>query len=135
MQIALALLTIIGGILAGYITYRLNIMKELNFKRREEKEHRYKSAILHMAAYMEHDFEYTVSRPEVTSIKQLRSHLRAEYHQMTFYASRDVVIATRAFLKEPTQRAFTKVLLTMRRDLWVTKPDLTISEVELDAPK
>ncbi len=43
----------IGGIVGGYITFRLNKSKDLEFKRREQKEHRYKVAILFMDAYLE----------------------------------------------------------------------------------
>ena len=85
--IALALLTIAGGIIAGYVTFRLNKSKELEFLKLEQKEKRYKSAILHMAAYLEDDFEYLVSRPEIATRSQVKAHLRAEYHQMIFYAS------------------------------------------------
>jgi hypothetical protein len=42
-----------------------------------------------MAAYLENNFEYLVSRPEITTIEQVASHLRGEYHQMTFYASKE----------------------------------------------
>lgn len=134
MQIALALLTITGAIITGYVTYKFNVVKELHFKRQEEKERRYKSAILHMAAYLEDDYGYMVSRPDIKNSKQLRSHLRAEYHQMTFYASREVVLTSRAFLKEPTQKTFAEVLLAMRQDLWVKKRDLSVQEIELRSP-
>jgi hypothetical protein len=134
MQIALALLTIMGAIITGYVAYKFNVVKELHFKRQEEKEHRYKSAILHMAAYLEDDYAYMISRPDIRTTEGLRSNLRAEYHQMTFYASKEVVLATRAFLKEPTQKTFAEVLLAMRKDLWVKRQDLIMQEIELDSP-
>lgn len=132
-NILLALLTILGGIIAGYVTFRLNKSKELEFKWREQKERRYKSAILYMAAYLENDFEYLVSRPEITTKEQVTSQLKAEYHQMTFYASKEVIIAVRAFIGKPSQESLAAALLAMRRDLWVRKADLNISEIKLDA--
>jgi hypothetical protein len=131
--ILLALLTILGGIVAGYITFRLNKSKELEFNWREQKERRYKSAILHMAASLEDDLEYLVSRPEITTKEQVTSHLKAEYHQMTFYASREVVTGVRSFIRNPSQESFAAVLLAMRRDLWVRKADLSVNEIKLDA--
>jgi hypothetical protein len=110
------------------------VAKELRFKRQEEKERRYKSAILHMAAYLENDYAYMVSRPDIKTSEQLRAHLRAEYHQMTFYASYEVVLTSRVFLREPTQETFTKVLLAMRKDLWVKRQDLSVDDVQLSTP-
>jgi hypothetical protein len=134
VAIVLAVLTVVGGIVAGYVTFRLNKSKELEFLKREQKEKRYKSAILHMAAYLEDDFEYLVSRPEITTKEQVKAHLRAEYHQMIFYASREVVISVRAFIKKPTQKSYASVLLAMRKDLWIKKQDLTVGDIELDKP-
>ena len=129
----LASLTILGGIVAGYITFRLNKSKELEFDWREQKERRYKSAILHMATYLEDDFEYLVSRPEITTKEQVTSHLKAEYHQMTFYASKDVIVAVHSFIRKPSQESFAAALLAMRRDLWVKRADLSVEEIKLDA--
>lgn len=131
VTIVLALLTISGGIVAGYITFRLNKSKELEFRRREQKERRYKSAILFMAAYLENDFEYLVSRPEITSKEQATPHLKAEYHQMIFYASREVVTAVHDFIYKPSQESFAAALIAMRRDLWIRKMDLSVDEIKL----
>jgi hypothetical protein len=51
VKLAPSVLTLLGlgGILGGYITFRLNKSKELEFRRREQKEKRYKSALLFMA--------------------------------------------------------------------------------------
>lgn len=51
------------------------------------------------------------SRPEITTRKQVLSHLKAEYHQMTFYASREVILAVRKFIGKPSQETFASVLL------------------------
>lgn len=86
-----------------------------------------------MAAYLENDFEYLVSRPEVMTTEQVKSSLKAEYHQMTFYASREVITTARSFIGKPSQESFAAVLLAMRKDLWIKKPDLSVEEIKLDA--
>ena len=133
--VTLSLLTIFGGIVAGYITFKLNRSKELEFSWRKQKETRYKAAILHMAAYLEDDLEYLVSRPEITNIGQVLPHLRAEYHQMTLYASKAVVSSVNSFMQSPSQESFAIDLLAMRNDLWIRKRDLNMDEVRLDKRK
>lgn len=84
-----------------------------------------------MAAYLEEDLEYLVFRPEITNIEQIPSHLRAEYHQMTLYASKAVVTSVHSFIQNPSQESFATTLLAMRNDLWIRQSDLSMDEVRL----
>ena len=129
----------IGGIVGGYITFRLNKSKDLEFKRREQKEHRYKSAILFMDAYLEpKNMKYlnngrAIMRHE--NRRDVAESLKAEYREMVLYAGRDVIVALHDFIEKPSSESFARALLEMRRDLWERSADLRVDELLLGGSK
>ena len=135
--ISLATLFGIGGIIGGYVTFRLNKAKELEFKLREQKQKRYKSLLLFMDAYLTpNNITYLRRIHEALSNENdVREWLKAEYHDMILYASKDVVLATRDFINKPSEKTFAATLLAMRKDLWVAKKDLELDEVALKAKR
>jgi hypothetical protein len=55
VQIVFSALTLlgVGGIVGGYITFLLDKKKELEFRRLEQKEKRYRSCLLYMDVFIE----------------------------------------------------------------------------------
>ncbi|HUC19909.1 MAG TPA: hypothetical protein VMR98_00235 [Candidatus Polarisedimenticolaceae bacterium] len=125
----------LGGLIAGYVTFRLNKTKELEFKRREHKQQRYKSTLLFMDAYLRPE-NITYLRSIHAALKDAndtREWLRAEYHDMVLYASREVVMAVKHFITTPSDTTFATALMAMRKDLWVKRGDLEVADLELTA--
>ncbi len=128
----------IGGIAGGYITFKLQKNKELEFKVREQKEKRYKSCLLYMDAYFKpENIKYLSSRqPDIDSAKDVLEYLRMEYHEMIIYASADVISSLKKFIDNPSKELFLKAILMMRKDLWdktdLETPGLLLNEVESD---
>jgi hypothetical protein len=122
----------IGGIIGGYVTFKLNRNKELEFKVREQKELRYKSCLLYMDAYLKpKNIKYLSSRqPDIDSAKDILEYLQMEYHEMIIYASPEVINAVKEFINKPDQELFLKAVLMMRKDLW-KKTDLEPVELFL----
>lgn len=125
----------LGGILGGYITFRLNKSKELEFKRREQKEKRYKSALLFMNAYLwPENMKYlntSVAILEHANAKDVTESLKAEFYDMALYASREVIVAVNKFINHPSENTFNAALLAMRHDLWSKKSNVLISDLKI----
>lgn len=136
LQIIFSVLTLlgIGGIIGGYITFLLNKKKELEFKQLEQKEKRYKSCLLYMDVYFEpKNIKYLSSRqPDIDNAQDVIEYLKAEYHEMLLYASKDVIMSVKAFINDPTRENFLKTVLSMRRDLWIKKNDLELDSIRID---
>lgn len=119
--------------MGGYISHRLTRHKELEFQRREQKEKRYKSILLFMDAYLDpKNITYLKAiHPAMKNERDTKEWLKAEYHEMVLYASREVILAVKSFIDSPSEQQFLDVLLAMRRDLWVKKRDLRTDTLEL----
>ncbi|MGH9858021.1 MAG: hypothetical protein ACRD4B_09275 [Acidobacteriota bacterium] len=125
----------LGGILGGYITFRLNKSKELEFKRREQKEKRYKSALLFMNAYLwPENTKYlntSVAILEHANAKDVAESLKAEFYDMTLFASKEVIATVNSFINKPSEESFGVALLAMRRDLWSKKKDVLSDDLKV----
>jgi len=130
IQIILGFLGLIG--VGGIITAVMAKKKELAFKVLENKERRYKSCLLYMDVYFEpKNIKYLSSRQsDIHSASDVIEYLKAEYHEMILYASKDVVLSVKSFIESPSKEKFLKAVLAMRHDLWSNKKDLTIEEIE-----
>jgi hypothetical protein len=135
-QIIFSALTLlgVGGIVGGYITFLLDKKKELEFKQLEQKEKRYKSCLLYMDVYFEpKNIKYLSSRQsDIDNAQDVIEYLKAEYHEMLLYASKDVILSVKAFINDPTRENFLKTVLNMRQDLWVKKNDLELDSIRID---
>lgn len=134
-QVISSTLTLIGfgSILGGYISYLLDKQKEREFKVIEQKEKRYKSCILYMDAYFNpQNIKYLSSRqPDIDDASDILEYLKMEYHEMMLYAAKNVILAVKVFIKDPTQGNFVKTVLAMRKDLSSKRSDLSVKEVNL----
>jgi hypothetical protein len=131
MELILSILGIIG--VGGIVTAIMTKQKELEFKRLENKERRYKSCLLYMDVYFEpSNIKYISSRqPDINSQTDVIEYLKAEYHEMVLYASKEVVMSVKAFICNPTYENFLTAVLAMRKDLWAKKSNLSISEISI----
>ncbi len=127
----ISFLGIIG--IGGIITAFLNKSKEIEFQRLEQKQKRYKSMLLYMDVFFEpNNIKFLASRqPDITSANDVLQYLRAEYHEMLLYASKEVVRSAKQFIELPSREHFLNVVLAMRNDLWVRKRDLNLADIRL----
>lgn len=86
-----------------------------------------------MDAYFEpQNIKYIISRhSDVKTSEDIIEYLKAEYHEMLLYASKDVLVALQSFVKKPTRTNFLKTVLSMRKDLWLKSDSLTLEDVNL----
>ena len=130
-QIILSFLGIIG--IGGIVTALLNKSKEIEFQKLEQKQKRYKSMLLYMDVFFEpKNIKYLSSRqPDIDSAEDVMEYLRAEYHEMLLYASKEVISAAKSFIESPSRGNFLNVVLAMRKDLWIKKKDLDLADIQL----
>ena len=124
----------IGSIIGGFVTFILNKQKEIEFRKLEQKEIRYKSCLLFMDVFFEpENIKYLSSRhPDINNAEDVLEYLKAEYHEMLLYASKEVILSVKNFIDEPSREKFLLSILNMRKDLWVNKFDLKIDEIRID---
>jgi len=131
IEVALGFLGLVG--IGGIITSVMTKKKELQFKVLENKERRYKSCLLYMDVYFKPgNIKYLSSRQsDIHSENDVIEYLKAEYHEMMLYASKEVVLSVKKFIESPNRNSFLETVLAMRKDLWLRKADLAISEISL----
>ena len=132
IEIILSLLGLIG--IGGIASAFMNKQKELAFKILENKEKRYKSCLLYMDVYFEpSNIKYLSSRQsDIHSAEDVIEYLKAEYHEMMLYASKEVVLNVKSFIETPTKDNFLETVLAMRQDLWSREPEFTVREIKLN---
>ncbi len=135
IEIILGVLGLVG--IGSIITTVMTKQKELAFKVLENKEKRYKSCLLYMDVYFEpQNIKYLSSRQsDINSSKDVIEYLKAEYHEMILYASKDVVLKVKAFIEMPNKENFLETILAMRKDLWANKKDFELNEIFLQEKK
>lgn len=106
----------IGGIITGFLTKQ----KELDFKRLEQNQKRFKSILLFMdvVLFPERIKYLTSIHPNVKSQKDVLAWLEAEFIDMILYASRETVFAVKEFIENPTREHYYSAVVAMRKDLW-----------------
>ena len=78
------------------------------------------------------NIKYITSRqPDIDTQKDIIEYLKAEYHEMLLYASKEVILGVKRFIDSPTYENFLSAVLAMRKDLWAKKSNLGISEIAI----
>lgn len=124
----------VGGILGGYFTFLLDKKKELEFRQLEQKEKRYKSILFYMDVFFTpRNIKYLSSRqPDIDTKHDVLEYLKAEYHEMLLFSSKNVISAVKNFINEPTRDNFLITVLRMRQDLWIKKNDLDLKSISIN---
>lgn len=131
LQIIISILGAVG--ISSVITAIMTKKKEIAFRLIEEKQRRYKCSILFMQAYLEPENIRHLKKPTTHTKEDVMDDLKAEWYDMSLYASREVVIAVRQFIEIPSTDRFSSVLLEMRKDLWIKRKDLSLRDILLNS--
>lgn len=127
----------VGGIFTVIVSHYLDRGREIDFKRHEQKEKRYRSVLLYMDVYFEpRNIKFLSSRqPDISSQNDVIEYLKAEYHEMLLYSPKNVLLAIKKFLNNPNRENFLLTILEMRQDLWIKDKDLSVDEISVNFPK
>ena len=128
MEIILSLLGVIG--IGGIITTYVNKKKEIEFKKNEEKQRRYKCVIVFMEACIdEKKIKFLPPDRDFRDKEEIIQALEFEYNQMILYSGAEVLKYMKIFIKNPNRENFYKAIICMRRDLWGIKMEHEIEGV------
>ncbi|MBI5789015.1 MAG: hypothetical protein HZA78_09195 [Candidatus Schekmanbacteria bacterium] len=118
----------LGGILGNYFRILWERQNSAQLQKQEFKEKRYKCVVILLLSYL--DFEkskpllHLHGRKEINSIEDLKDELEVEWNNMILFASEDVLMTLRLFIKTPSKEKFVAVAVAMRNDLWGGKISL-----------
>jgi hypothetical protein len=86
------------------------------------------------AFFTPQNIKYLSSRqPDIDSAQDVIEYLKAEYHEMLLYASKEVILTVKRFIQSPNRDNFLQVILAMRKDLWIKNKDLELSDIRLQS--
>ena len=68
---------------------------------------------------------------EHANSKDVAESLKAEFYDMTLFASKEVIAAVNGFINVPSEDSFGMALLAMRRDLWSKKRDVSLGDIKI----
>lgn len=129
-QIILSFLGLIG--IGVIITAKGNKRKDRQFQEFEQKQCRFGPMLLYMDSYFQSEnIQHLASRqPDILSPRDILEHLKAENHQMILDSSKDVILKSKEFIRNPIRDNFMRAILKMRPDLWISRSDLDKEELQ-----
>lgn len=111
----------LGGLLGTYFRILWERRNKALIQKQEFKETRYKCIILLMRGALDFDME----KPKLNqhgrnfqSLEELLNEIKTEWYNMILFASEEVLTESYVFICKPSEVAFRKAALAMRRDLW-----------------
>lgn len=101
----------------------------------EFKQIRYKAIILLMYASLDfekHSVTLLKNNRDFKDRSELEDELKTEWTNMTLYATDQVILAMKDFLKNPDMDTYLATTYAMRKDLYNIKTKLKVSDLKLD---
>lgn len=120
----------IGSLVATTLAYIFDKRKQIKLSEQEEKEKRYKSLVQKMRIVIEpEDMKYVKEhRPDLKNVEDWKKEIQQEWFNSLLFASDDVIRTLKEFVLKPSNMAYAKTILAMRRDLWNKKTKLKAEE-------
>lgn len=127
----------IGGIIGAYIKNLLDKRKEIDFKLNELNENKFRSMLVFMSIWLrpENRKHFLVDDKYIQNLdnKELKRHclmkIEEYYYHSVLYASDEVLITIKKFLKNPNRENYVKTAKAMRMNLWNNKSKLSVSDL------
>lgn len=114
----------LGGLLKSGFDFLISKRKSKHDSKQSFKETRYKAVILLCYAsvyYNREQLTLIINRPDITSKDRLSNELKAEFLNMSLYASDAVIEAMKKFISNDNSKALSNLALSMRKDLYGVK--------------
>jgi hypothetical protein len=136
------ILSLVGvGTLVGIIIkYFLDIKKEKRLQNQKIKEDKYRSTVVYMRSYLnpEHVTRgfYHFSDPSISNLSgenlklRLLENIKENYFEILLYASDDVILSIKDFIKDPSKKNWLQTIISMRKDLW-SDAKLRLKDIEI----
>jgi hypothetical protein len=125
----------IGGVIGAYIQHLFDKQKQIGVEIRKIKEERYRSTLVHMRLMLnpERINQFIFEKNEIQSTtKECENEKVIEYYYNSLlYATDEVLICLKEFIRDPNENAFSETAIAMRNDLWGIKRQHKTKEYSL----
>ena len=130
----------VGTLVGVFAKHFLNIQKEKRLQNQKLKEDWYSNLIKYMRSYLSpesvsrgyfHFADKSVVNLSGELLKtRLMENIKEIYYEILLYASDDVILSIKSFIKNPSEQSWLDTIISMRKDLW-NKTKLKINNIEL----
>jgi hypothetical protein len=127
----------VGGIIGSYLQYLWNQKRDTELKIQALNENKYRSTLIFMRCVLKptNIQQFIIEDPyfpkeeseEIIKNYSLKK-LTETYYNSILYASDDVLISEKEFLRQPSESTFFKTAIAMRKDLWKKKTKIDFDE-------
>jgi hypothetical protein len=127
----------LGGIIGAFIKNMLDKRRELDFKLNELNENKFRVILIFMSMLLrpENRKHFTTDDTYIQNLdeKEVKRHcsmkIEEYYYHSMLYASDEVILSIKAFLKKPNRENYVKTAKAMRMNLWNQKSKLSFSDM------
>lgn len=130
----------IGGFIGAYVKHRLDKNREFDLKLNQINEEKYQTLLMYMSFMLDpKNREHFIMRDEkLNNLKDdevfsySKRKVEEYFYHCILYASDDVLITLKIFVKKPDRNGFLKVVKAMRMGLWNKGTKLTLADMLLE---
>ncbi|MDD4924324.1 MAG: hypothetical protein PHF74_05770 [Dehalococcoidales bacterium] len=131
----------IGGVVGGYLQHFWSKKRDTEMKIQALNENKYRSTFIFMRCVLvpSNILHFDIDDPnfprkgtDETIKNYSMSKLSEFFYNSTLYASDDVLKSEREFLKNPSESAFFRTAIAMRKDLWKKNTKINFDELFLE---
>lgn len=131
----------IGGIIGGYLQHLWNQKGETELRIQSLNENKYRSTLVFMRCILkpENVNQFHIEDSNIQNLKddkEVKEYAKKKliefYYHSLLYASDEVLMKIKEFMRNPTETNFMETAISMRKDLWKkgTKIDLNALSLE-----
>jgi len=125
----------IGGVIGAYIQHLFDKQKQIGLEIRKIKEERYRSTLVHMRLVLNpekfNQFIFEKNESHSTTKEHENEKVIEYYYNSLLYATDEVLIHLKEFIRDPNENTFAETAIAMRSDLWGIKKEHTAKEYSL----
>lgn len=125
-----------GSLLKSGFDFLMANKKSKQDSKHQFKEIRYKAIILlcYSLVFYENDKSTLIKhRPELNSIASLKNEIYTEFINMSLFASDNVILEMKNFIKYPNLKTLNNLAISMRKDLYGMKTKINGNFFEIES--
>jgi hypothetical protein len=125
----------IGGVIGAYIQHLFDKQKQIGLEIRKIKEERYRSTLVHMRLVLNpekfNQFIFEKEESRSTTKEHENEKVIEYYYNSLLYATDEVLVHLREFIRDPNEKTFAETAIAMRNDLWGIKQQWKTNDYSL----
>ena len=118
----------IGGIVGAFVQSYLQQRRYVRTQEQNFKQTRYLAILILMLTYLDPETGLEKTREfrnDLNNLDDVKKEIETEFLHSFVFAGDDVIYSLSEFIRNPNRSSFIKVAVSMRRDLWGKKTQVT----------